>query len=714
MDKNTNKKHIDVVVKYFIPVIAGIETNVLETYSILAKKGWDITIHTSKDTHLEKNILSDSEEIRGLKVLRYSFTPFGFWPKIDWENTDLVCLHNFDIFPHFQILLKSLYLKIKGIKKYKIIVTPHGGFNPEWSVFPFIKRIIKKIYHRIIGSTLINLTADGVRAVSEWEKEEMIKSGVKSDLLAVISNGIEDEAYMDIDSLASQDIKDKVKRWGKYLVQIGRIYPIKNYETVLRAMYYLPKDINFVIAGPISDLEYKIKLDSLITELGLRNRVFFAGVVRGVDKYYMIKKAQLMVHMALWESFCNVVHEGLSQGLVCIVADNTALPYLVKDQINGYCIETRDYLALAKSILNVTTHANDDFILKMKERNKKYGLQYSWSDTAEKMSEWYQKMIVQVKNNNKIDSSSKKVSVTIGIPAHNEEKNIKNIIKSVLKQKGNFSIEKLIVICDGCTDKTESIVKKLSLSNPITKCLNDKKRVGKTARLNQLYSLVKSDYLLTLDADIIFDRAGVLEEIIKSSNDGGEFNVTTAYQIPAKPQNFVGKIIWANYLLWNKVISNLNDGNNIHSLHGAVVLLRRSFLETFRFPLGITCDEAYLYVVSSRQNSYKLARNASIIHQPVANFHDLRRLGSRIDGEREVLAKFFGKEVLDLFKVPLSIKIKSISQSFIRNPIYTLGAVLIVNPFVWLFPYEDKLNIQGMWEPVLSTKNVGASVRKNK
>ena len=42
-------KRLHVITRYFYPVAAGIETNILETYSILASRGWDITIHTSKD-----------------------------------------------------------------------------------------------------------------------------------------------------------------------------------------------------------------------------------------------------------------------------------------------------------------------------------------------------------------------------------------------------------------------------------------------------------------------------------------------------------------------------------------------------------------------------------------------------------------------------------------------------------------------------------------
>ena len=44
-------KKIHVITKYFYPVAAGIETNILETYSVLVKKGWDVTVHTSKDEY---------------------------------------------------------------------------------------------------------------------------------------------------------------------------------------------------------------------------------------------------------------------------------------------------------------------------------------------------------------------------------------------------------------------------------------------------------------------------------------------------------------------------------------------------------------------------------------------------------------------------------------------------------------------------------------
>jgi glycosyltransferase involved in cell wall biosynthesis len=390
MEKTTKK--IDVIVKYFYPVAAGIETNVLETYSILAKLGWDITIHTSLDTLTEKNVLEQSYLLRGLKIKRYPYKWYGYMPEINWNTTDLVALHNFNI-SHSVYLFYSLWRKITLRKKYALVVTPHGGFTPEWRIFKSWVAWLKSTYHKTIGVLLIDLVVDRVRAVSEWEREEIVKLGVPKKKVVVISNGIENDAYRNIDVDASHEIKVKVKSYGKYLIQVGRVYMIKNYETVIRALPSIPADVNFVIAGaPEKNEDYKHSLIELAKSLGVEKRLIFAGVVRGVDKYYLMKHAQMMVHMAMWESFCNVIHEAMSQGQVIVAADNSALPYLVKNHVNGFLIPTTDDRKLAERINFVLEHMHSPEIKLMRDVNREYGLKDSWEGTAKHMDTLYNEL----------------------------------------------------------------------------------------------------------------------------------------------------------------------------------------------------------------------------------------------------------------------------------------------------------------------------------
>jgi glycosyltransferase involved in cell wall biosynthesis len=388
-----NKPVVQVITKYFYPVAAGIETNILETYKVFVRDGWDVTIHTSVDTLTEKNVLEAAADVQGLKVTRYPFRWFSYFPQFDWDKTDIVALHNFNVIPHLFYMMTFAVRRLLGKKSPKLVLTPHGGFNPEWAIFSKPVAAIKSFYHYTIGTLMINISVDAMRAVSEWERIEIIKKGVKSEIVHTISNGIEDEAYMDVDKLASKEIKETVKSWGRYIVQIGRVYMIKNYETTIRALPLMDPDIKFVIVGPIGDLNYQDSIIALAKSLGVENRLILAGVIRGVDKYYLIKHSQLMIHMALWESFCNAVHEGLSQGKICVVADNTALPLLIKNEVNGYCVSTLDHKEVAKKVMYVINNLKTKKFLKMSEVNRKFGLEDSWVSTSRKMQKLYRKII---------------------------------------------------------------------------------------------------------------------------------------------------------------------------------------------------------------------------------------------------------------------------------------------------------------------------------
>ncbi len=395
------QKRIDIIVKYFFPVTAGIEVNIAETYSRLVKKGWKVVLHTSRDTYLEKDVLKHEELIKGILIKRYSFKWYGFIPNIPYRSTDLVALHNFDIFPHAHLLAKVALDKFMGKKNYALALTPHGGFNPEWSLFSFSQKFIKKAYQTYIGRPLINYSVDAIRAVSEWEREALVQSGIHADKVLTISNGLEDEAFINSDRKASNNIKRLTKSYGKYIFGNARIYEIKNQETIIRALPLIPANIKFVNIGTIGSTvgnelandNYLKKLKKLALELNVSDRVIFPGIVSGIDKYYLFKHAQAFVHMAIWESFCNVVHEAISQGQVCVVSNNTALPYLVKDKVNGFLVNTFDHKQLADKINFALDPKNKKEIKRIRDNNLRNGRENSWRQVSLKMESLYNKII---------------------------------------------------------------------------------------------------------------------------------------------------------------------------------------------------------------------------------------------------------------------------------------------------------------------------------
>src|SRR3989338_10835968 len=106
-------------------------------------------------------------------------------------------------------------------------------------------------------------------------------------------------------------------------------------------------------------------------------------------------------------------------------------------------------------------------------------------------------------------------TITIGIPAYNEEQNIGNLLKSVFSQKEDgYLLKEIIVISDGSTDKTIDIAKKFS-SDKRLKILDYSQRKGKSYRVNALLKSLKNEVLITIDSDSILKDEFVIKELIQ-------------------------------------------------------------------------------------------------------------------------------------------------------------------------------------------------------
>lgn len=387
------KRTLHVINRYFLPVMAGIEVNIDQVYGFLIKQGWDIQIHTSTNTLDQKNVLPETDRVHGLPIRRYLLRWYGFIPKIDWNRSNIISLQNFDVFPHVLICSVAFVRKMLGFPCPSMVLTPHGGYTPAWNIFNPLKGWTKRIYHHTFGLFLINHAVDAVRSISRWETKEMIRCGVRPNLITTIANGIEKEAWGDIERKASPDVVKQVKSFGTYVVQLGRIHPVKNQHTAIKALAIVP-GLHFAIVGPVMDTNYFRSLKNLARNLGLSKRVHFLNTITGVDKYYVLKHALALVHPATWESYCNAVHEAMSQGCVCIVSDIPALKDLTAPQDDQrFWIDPHDDKGLAEAIEFVRSNQNKKIIRDMKERNRNETRFHSWEAVAWQVERLYTRIM---------------------------------------------------------------------------------------------------------------------------------------------------------------------------------------------------------------------------------------------------------------------------------------------------------------------------------
>ena len=298
----------------------------------------------------------------------------------------------------------------------------------------------------------------------------------------------------------------------------------------------------------------------------------------------------------------------------------------------------------------------------------------------------------------------KKPTLTIGIPVFNEESNIINLLTSIIKQGGtNYTLKEILVLNDGSSDGTAWVVSDFAKSHKKVHLIEDGKRVGKSERLNTLYQVAKSEFILSLDGDVYLRRTDVIEELFKKMKKN--ILLVGARFIPVPQKTFMGKLSVISYKSFEDAVMQLNNGNNIYSMVGGAQLIRASFAKTVDYPKKTASDQNYLFANATLKDakSYVFAKNAEVYTRTVSTFHDWRVLGVRSTSEDKAsLRRNMGDKVMEQYYMPRKYLVKSLLKFFMKSPIYTTGSVLM-NIYIRTFPYSTKPK-NGKWELTLSSK----------
>ena len=168
-------------------------------------------------------------------------------------------------------------------------------------------------------------------------------------------------------------------------------------------------------------------------------------------------------------------------------------------------------------------------------------------------------------------SEAEDKSVSIVIPAHNEEKDIAKTIKSAMGinyPKGKLEV---IVVDDGSTDSTYAIAK----SFPIA--VFTKKRGGKGAALNYGIGQAKNEIIITMDADTIAEPDAVRKMMAHFHNDT-VVSVTPSIGV-YQPKGLLGRVQQIEYYLGVFMRKTFATVNAIYVTPGAFAAYRKSFFE---------------------------------------------------------------------------------------------------------------------------------------
>lgn len=295
------------------------------------------------------------------------------------------------------------------------------------------------------------------------------------------------------------------------------------------------------------------------------------------------------------------------------------------------------------------------------------------------------------------------MTITIGIPAFNEQNSIHQLIESLLHQKiTKATIEKIIVVSDSSTDSTDDIVK--TFRNKKITLIQNKSRKGKAYAQDLLTKRVDSDILVIVDADTVIRDGRFIEKLIKPIlNSNADLTAARIEELPAT--SFIGRVLNASMKLKKGMFYKYKNGQNLFTCCGRARAFSKEFYKTISFKNVPLSEDAYSYLACiSRNRTYYPVKNAKVWYRLPTSLEDHQKQSVRFFQSTKELEKAIPTlDVQKEYKLPKNLLLQSFLQFIVKEPIILFYfPILIYYKLVSLLLPFSKSN----WDIAKSSKKL--------
>ena len=238
----------------------------------------------------------------------------------------------------------------------------------------------------------------------------------------------------------------------------------------------------------------------------------------------------------------------------------------------------------------------------------------------------------------------KKYTVSIGIPAFNEEQNIGQLLSDLLRQrKLTYELQEILVASDASTDSTDFIVRQAK--NARVSLLRNDRRQGKAERENDIIARAKGDILVLLDADTVISDRVFIEEIIAPIVQGNADMSSGAIE-PLPAITHFEKILEVSMRLKTVLFESYRHGNNVNTCNGPVRAMTRRLYKKIRFELNDGEDMYSYYACRSMGGRFVYTRRTVIRYRLPATLTDHLKQSFRYRTAQKHVSDYFDPEMV--------------------------------------------------------------------
>lgn len=233
---------------------------------------------------------------------------------------------------------------------------------------------------------------DRLIAVSHATKAEMVEEGLPVEMIEMIHNGIDTDAWSPL--RRSNTFREELGLSGVFPVigYVGRINEEKDLETWLRAASAMARkypEARFVIVGDGRDGTGEA-LQRLAFELGMADRVLFPGYRSDLQSVY--SAFDVFMLSSRREGLPNSLLEAMAMGLPVVTTDVAGAKELVSHGQTGFVLAQGDAAGLGQALL---TLVEDRHLLKLmgEEGRKRVEREFSFTNRLRKIEDLYEDVL---------------------------------------------------------------------------------------------------------------------------------------------------------------------------------------------------------------------------------------------------------------------------------------------------------------------------------
>lgn len=388
------------VIPKFHPFKGGAEQNMLAMASRMARKGHDVTVHTT-DAKFRDQPLAKEEEYRGIKIIRHAgfiqrpyylnFVP-GLLPALISNQYDAVHVSGFGyIWYEFCLVITKLLRPTT-----KFVNTPHGPFMANENETGY-RKVMKNIYTPILATFLHWLYHKVIAVVPKQEEWLTGTYNIKPGQIEVVPNGIE-ITYLE-ERAAEFSKEDPV-----IITYLNRMEWYKGIQTVLSAISKLNRQEKYRAGRKDKEYEslpeyefwvmgrpggYSDTIKEIIDREGLHDqvRIILAPSDSERDEIFYTK-SQINILPSKWEATGITLIEAMAKGNVIITTyQNQAHDLLIKEGKSGYVFDFGDVDALTEILRGVLEN------YELRQTIRKYNIGFAKGFTWETVFPKYERML---------------------------------------------------------------------------------------------------------------------------------------------------------------------------------------------------------------------------------------------------------------------------------------------------------------------------------